>query len=112
MNDELRQNFFVKIAYGDFGLFKTFWVYNFGVNVLAVAIFIIIYSLSLDFLETPLSIVFFTYTPVIIIGIFNAAKRYEGNKLWSALAQILALLGVIQFARSLYEFFGGLPGTF
>ena len=70
------------------------------------------YVVGLEILEIPLTLIYFAYTPFVISGVYLAAKRYKGYRIWRWLAQVSVGLGIIQYVRSIYEFFGGLPGTF
>lgn len=107
-----RSSFLLRLAYGDFGLTRTFWLYNVGVNFLYVLIVLVLYVTGLEILEVPVTLIYFTYTPFVIAGVWTSARIYQGLKLWAWLAQVIALLSVLRFARNVYEFFGGMPGSF
>ena len=85
------KDFLLKLKAGDYGLAKTYWLYGVVVNIgfrLVDMLLAASYELSI--------LVFFImvgYTYFQIIGIWNAANRYEGLKAWAIIAQGLALIG-------------------
>jgi len=98
-NESPEKGFFSKLASGDFGLAKTYWVYGvlvgFAVNILTIpfrslgALFIIL-------------IVTLAYSVPWYMGIWRAANKYQGAKINAILAKIAVVLGVIVLAVGLF----------
>lgn len=92
------KSFFMKISSGDFGLAKTYWLY---------------WALILPPVNAAMVIVPTTATLVIValanaaylipalIGVWRAANRCEGRKIWAVLAMIILVLGMISIALML-----------
>lgn len=94
-----RVRFFKKLGNGNFGLAKTFWLYNFLVNV----VFSIITRLLLSYNNYSfyffwLFIIFIpslAYVIIVGMGVWSSAKNYLGPKIWAVLAKISVIFGVI-----------------
>ncbi|MEQ1531542.1 MAG: hypothetical protein ABL925_19680 [Methylococcales bacterium] len=89
-----QKGLFSKLANGDFGLAKTF------VNSL---LFGLIFGSVLQLLDSAGSIVVFLlfYTAYMIplqMGLWNAADKYRGFKIWAVLAKILVVVDIIKLA--------------
>lgn len=87
--------FFSKLASGDFGLAKTYWI--FGVLVGIAVNFIVstagaVGSLNIIYFVALLHTLYFF---PLSFGTWRAADRYTGNKIWAILAKIAIILGVI-----------------
>ena len=90
--------FFGKLANGDFGLAKTYWFYGVLVGFIVSVVMKLIASIGL------LVIVMLTHAAYgipLIMGIWRAATKYEGSKIWAVLAKIAVVLGVIMLATNL-----------
>ena len=94
------KGFFKKLMDGDFGLAKTYWLYGFLVGVIfgVVAQVAIYISPILYLLVFLISIAY--YIP-LAIGIWRAANRYTGPKIWAILAKIAVILGVLNIIATL-----------
>jgi len=102
-NDE--KGFFKKLSDGDFGLAKTFWLYGVVVSVIEGALqraiivgmgkngFLLIFLIQLIF-----SIYYLFFQ---LPGLWRAAKKYEGAKIWAVLAQIIVVIDMITVPLSL-----------
>jgi len=86
------KGFFSKLAAGDFGLAKTYWIYN--VFVAFVANFLINIATSTGLLLI-IVLANTAYCIPAYTGLWRAATRYEGPKLWAILAKIVTIFGVI-----------------
>ncbi|WP_295384150.1 hypothetical protein [uncultured Thiodictyon sp.] len=97
---ERTQGFFSNFIEGNYGLAKTFWVYGvvFGVvfnwllNVLALWIVAVT--------ELRDVLVIFTFTSIayhvfVSIGVFAAASKYGGSKIWAILAYVYVFMVAI-----------------
>jgi len=94
------QGFFSKLASGDFGLAKTYWV--FGVLVGMAISFLssivgVFFSLGAIYLLNLLHTIYFI---PVALGTWRAADMYSGNKIWAVLAKIAIVLGVISLTLS------------
>jgi hypothetical protein len=94
-NDSSEKSFFGKLANGDFGLAKTYWLYGvlvgFVTNILIMAI-------SSTGILVVVFLALVAYSVPLYLGVWRAANKYEGRKLWSILAKIATVLGVIMLA--------------
>lgn len=88
---------FSKLINGDLGLAKTYWLYGvlvgLFVNLIAGAI------TSTSFLII-LVIIYTAYEIPVLIGIWRAAGKYQGLKVWAVLAKIAVILGAIMLTIS------------
>ncbi len=94
---EEKKGFFKKLANGDYGLVKTFWLYGVLGNIVV--------NIMIKFIEsTPVLLIFFVlsfiYYVFLLRGIWNAANRYTGNTAWAILAKIAVVLGAIMVISS------------
>lgn len=90
--------FFEKLANGDFGLAKTYWVYGVLVGMVV--------NLSSNFITSIGGFVIFiiTYTVYeipVLMGTWKAANKYGGSKIWAVLAKTAVILGVIMLVAGL-----------
>lgn len=91
-------SFFTKLANGDYGLPRTYWLFGVLVGVIvgiaartiestaAVVIFVLVYA---------------AYSVLVLMGVWQAASRYAGPKIWPVLAKIAVVLGALMLAVSL-----------
>ena len=93
------RNFIGKLANGHFGLARTYWL--FGV-LPAITINLLsnfgITSVAGLFLLTS---IYAAYDILVIMGVWRAAKKYEGPKLWANMAKVFMILGAIGLTISL-----------
>jgi len=102
-NGSTQKGFFGKLANGDFGLAKTYWVYGVLVGFVVSIIINVITSIG------GLVILMLAYTAYeipVIMGTWRAANKYQGSKIWAILAKIAVVLGVISLAVGLLVFIG------
>jgi serine/threonine protein kinase len=83
------QAFFPRLLRGDYGLPKTFWLYGMLVFLGFGAVLNAVDSLPTLLL---VDILFSAYRIAAFIGIWRAAVRFAGPKVWSVLAQIVVIL--------------------
>ena len=86
------KDFLLKLKAGDYGLAKTYWLYGVVVNIVYRIVDIVLTALSYE-LSILVFFIMVGYSYFQIIGIWNAANRYEGLKAWAIIAQGLALIG-------------------
>ena len=51
-------------------------------------------------------VLLWVYQVFITIAIWNAAAKYPGSKVWSVLARLATILGIVQLLRVTAQFFG------
>ena len=95
---ETEKGFFGKLANGDYGLAKTYWLY--GVLVGAVVSLI---SKAFTSAGVVLTLMFAhaVYWIPVAIGTWRAANKYQGPKIWAILAKIAIVIGAIMLAVGL-----------
>lgn len=109
-NDTTRteKGFFGKLANGDFGLAKTYWLYgvlaggvlvgvvgNIFSNVVTSIGGLVIFMLASTAYEIP-----------VFLGTWRAANKYQGPKIWAVLAKIAVVLGATIMAVCLLAVIG------
>lgn len=89
------KDFFGKLANGDFGLAKTYWLYG----VLVVVVVSIITSLS-DIRSAAFETVFLlgvlVYAILVNMGVWRAANKYQGPKVWANLAKFFVFIAAVR----------------
>ena len=86
------KDFLLKLKEGDYGLAKTYWLYGVVVNIVYRIVDIVLTALSYE-LSILVFFIMVGYSYFGIIGMWNAASKYEGLKLWGIIAKVLAVLG-------------------
>ena len=78
---------------GDFGLARTYWLYGIVLSNLALLIpyFFLFEGQTLAAQITML--IYCICAFVVLIGIWNAASKYTGSKVWAILAKISTIIG-------------------
>jgi len=104
INATLEGKFFItNLKEGNYGLFKTYWVYYVLVEfVLTLIMRVITQILGADNNEQGFmisSVIFFTFIFVYKIfawvGIWRSANRYKENEVWANLAKVAVALSVL-----------------
>lgn len=90
-------NFFSKLASGDFGLAKTYWLY--GILVSLVVQIIGEFITSTESLVLVMGI-YIIYMLPVLLGIWRASKKYTGPYVWAVLAKIAVVLGWLSLGSS------------
>jgi len=95
--------FLTNLKEGNHSLFKTYWIYYVLVEFIIALMMRIITQIfefgnyNQGFIFS--SVIFFTYLVVykrlVWMGIWRAANRYEGNKIWSFLAKFAVVISVL-----------------
>ncbi|MCX8146793.1 MAG: zinc ribbon domain-containing protein, partial [Azovibrio sp.] len=96
---ESSDGFFAKLSRGDFGLARTYWLYGVLVGVIVNIVVDIVFSIikSPGFLAIAL-LAYTAYEVPVIMGIWRAATKYTGPKIWAVLAKIACVLGALMLA--------------
>lgn len=101
--EERGKDFLDRLADGDFGLAKTFWLFWILAQVVvfgAVGLLSEVGSIEtktiITFSKTIITFyfVYFVYLLPVFIGVWRAANYYQGNKVWSILAKIWIILSI------------------
>ena len=86
-----------KFLKGDLGLFKTYWLITIPI-CLAIGIFKQLFFLEPASIPAIIWVLSVLVTiPLTTIGIWNAATKYEGNKIWKWIAKGQCFLTVLPF---------------
>jgi len=96
------KGFFEKLSDGDFGLAKTYWLYGVLVSIVGT---ILMQGAALSgskALAIVLLLVTIVYAAFQLTGVWNAAKRYTGLKIWAILARIAVVIGVLSLLSSVF----------
>ena len=86
----LSNGFLLQLKSGQFGLAKTWWVFNAIPNVIVGVISEASFSITVLFF---LGVVQLFYQWFSLNGLWRAATAYKGNTLWKVLAQMMTFLG-------------------
>ena len=90
--------FFRRLARGDYGLAKTYWLFGGVVGVVVSGIAGLIPSASAT---VPLLLVHAPYQALVVTGMWHAASKYNGRKLWAVLAKVWCVFGALMVIGSL-----------
>ncbi len=98
-----KKDFFSKLANGDFGLAKAYWLYGVVVTVVANIILKVL-ALTGSIGELVIFIpALMAYQILLFMGTWRAANKYQGEKIWAILAKISVVLGTIGTVLSVVE---------
>lgn len=97
------RGFFGKLANGDFGLAKTYWLYGVLVGIVVNIISNAVTSVGGVVI---LILAYTAYEIPVIMGTWRAANKYQGSKIWAVLAKIAVVLGAIMLAVGLLAVIG------
>lgn len=96
-------NFIANLWKGDFGLAMTYWVYGvLGGIVWAVGILTLNAERESD-LEKVIFFLMGTYYFIIYVGIWQAANKFTGSKVWAVLAKFVVVIVVLPTAIRLFK---------
>jgi hypothetical protein len=90
-----------RLVKGDFGLAKTFWLFNVLVRVLVSFSFNVIAETNTLELLLLSMLAYYCYQVPVMVGIWRAANKYAGLQLWAMLARIEVIfqaVGLVGFA--------------
>lgn len=105
----MQKSFFYKIRHGEYPLSVTFWRFYILFLLALYIINLFVLPLLIDgFISAIIVGSILTYLALIYvfnayIGIWRAATKYTGSKLWSYLAKFIVCIGVIFSSFSLYN---------
>lgn len=92
--------FFGTLINGDLGLAKTYWLTYLLVNFIA--------NILIGALRSPVTafstlIVVLTWNVIVLIGLWRAANKYSGLKLWPILAKIVVVFGWLYMGEAFFS---------
>jgi len=90
-----KKGFFKKLYDGDFGLPKTYWLFGVLANIVLKGVTILVSASDSILLIGVSLLAIVVYSIIQMIGLWNAASRYTGSKVWAILAKISVVLGVL-----------------
>jgi len=94
-NKKTAKGFIKQLISGDYGLARTYWLYFvLGGMAINLLLFFPMSSSSLGLIVVSM-LAAIAYDIVVLTGIWNAAARYTGSKIWSVLAKIIVGVNVI-----------------
>ena len=99
-NPSYNEGWVSQLREGRFGLARTYWLYGmvFGNLAALIPYFFVLENQSL---AAQLSIIALVIgMAVVLLGIWNAASRYEGSKVWAVLAKIAAVFGWVNICAA------------
>lgn len=102
------KGFFRKLADGDHGLAKTYWVYGVLVGIafrMAMVFTAMSGSMGAVYLVVFASV---AYSFPLLIGIWAASDKYEGPRFFSILAKLMAIIGWLSIFFGLFGFLSNL----
>lgn len=90
-----------KISTGEFGLKKTFWIFNFWSGLLVTFLLVTIDSSFRRNASGPITIILIVYLPLlwmITIGVWNSVKEYKGDVFHAHIARAISSIFFIVMA--------------
>ncbi len=98
-------NWLIKLKNGDYSLAVTFWGFNGVFCLTASVISALISNAPITIIPTWLRwvyiVILYLYNPILLLGIWRSAAKYDGRFLWAALAKASVICGVLLYISSL-----------
>ena len=96
------KNFFAEVMAGDFGLGATYWFLGVvGGLLLMLPIWVVRDALGQPGVASILSLIYLAYIIPVMIGVWNAAGKYEGRKVWAVAARIVVVIQSVRIVAAL-----------
>src|SRR5437879_4263655 len=103
------KSFIAEVMGGDFGLADGYWWLGvFGGGLLSIPVAIFNEALGMPQAAAVLFLIYVVYIVPVLIGIWNAAGKYKGRKVWAITARVIAVLAALKVASVLLA----IPGAF
>lgn len=97
--EEKSPGFLRKLARGDFGLPRTYWLFNVLAGLVVSALVGAVESAGAQPAASLAAVaIWLAYVPyqfLVLVGVWRAAGAYSGSTLWSVLARVAVVLGSI-----------------
>lgn len=84
--------FFRALIRGDFGLAKTYWLYGVAAGYAFNGLMSVVTSRTM---LAGIIFVYVAYSIPVLIGIWRAANRYQGPRVWPVLAKVGTVVGCL-----------------
>jgi hypothetical protein len=92
---------------GNYGLLKTYWLYGVLGGIVMGLVLGFTMGVAQSLVVTLLALAgLWAYQILVSIAIWNAARKYLGSKLWSVLARVGAVIGLLQLVRTTAQVLG------
>lgn len=98
--------FLLKLIHGNYGLFKTFWLFSFIPVLILNQFGNIISKRGTDDLLNFFIFFSFAYSILTSISIWNAANKYTGKKIWIFLSKFSVITNILIISFSSIIFLG------
>jgi hypothetical protein len=91
------KGFIAQVLAGDFGLANAYWLLGvIGGGLLSLPIVIFAEALERPKIAAILFVAYLIYIVPVLVGIWNAAGKYKGRKLWAVLARVAVVIGALK----------------
>ncbi len=91
---------------GDPGLPRMFWIFGVLVSLVSTVALVIAVDAGATPIALGIVILDSIYRPLLLIGIWRAAKVYSGLQAWATLARVLVVFGWIGYVGGVFGFLG------
>ncbi len=88
-------NFLVRLWNGDVGLAKIYWLWGVVAAFIWGVAFFVIKPVPGSTSVKLLVFLMAAYFVFVYVGIWRAAKKYQGKKIWATLAKFAVVIGVL-----------------
>ncbi len=98
---DLKKGFIKKLISGDFGLAATYWQYGIITGIILSIILVLLIPEEMNYFNKTLLpffigyLIYIAYMVISGVGVFNAALKYNGSKIWPWLAVIMVIVNWI-----------------
>ncbi len=89
-SDSGAEDFFSKLARGDYGLAQTYWLFGISVGVVVI-FFANVFTSGSG--QVILLLGYMIFEAYVSLGVWRASDKYTGLKAWAVLAKIAVVLG-------------------
>lgn len=94
-----QKGFITNLKEGNFGLGTTYWLY-----------FVVIGNIiggTIAFAVPILLLIWIPYMVIVLMGVWNSAKKYNGSSIWSGLAKLIVVLNIFMIFAVIMMILGG-----
>lgn len=97
----------MRLASGEYGLAKTYWLFGVGVGFLASVLLQILSAVGApDGLLGIFGFAAISYNCLVLKGVWEAANQYRGPSFWAVLGKIAVVVGALQIIALLFILIG------
>ena len=98
----------IKLKNGDYSLVVTFWIFNILYTAIETFCFLVIlgspFSIFPLWLRWVLGLSAVAYRLVMFSGLWKAADKYEGLRIWDVLSKVWIFIAILFYLMMLYIF--------